>query len=281
MRKSYLKRKYVDTLTYSHQCVKPDAKPEPYHEDAWELSYIITGSGTRLFGKTEETFHSGEVTLAQPGMKHLWSFDKNDVNQDGNVEFITISFDANLIRNLAPFVPEYKELAAWYEDLGVAIKLSDDGAETIKPQILAMENEILEHRVGSLLCILADIRHSDNITPVGTLHVSNQAERVQKIEAWLRCNFQQKISLEQLANYIGMNRSSLCTYYKNQTGNTIFSFLMDLRVKMAKHLLDAGNLSVSACGYSSGFNDMAYFCRAFKASIGISPMQYKKQVAGS
>lgn len=73
---------------------------------------------------------------------------------------------------------------------------------------------------------------------------------------------------------VGMNRSSLCSFYKRQTGKTIFATLMSMRIDYACNLLRQHELSVASVCYQCGFNDVPYFNRTFKRLVGLPPSLY-------
>ena len=85
---------------------------EPFHAE-WELSYVITGSGTRIVGDLMETFSNGEVVLIPPNIPHCWSFDKNIHDDKGKIENITIIFPDSLFDKCAYVFPETKRYISW------------------------------------------------------------------------------------------------------------------------------------------------------------------------
>lgn len=264
------------TITYDHVKVVPDEQIALHHQGTWELSYIIEGCGTRVLGDTEESFSAGEIVLVVPEMPHQWIFDPKGVDKHGRIENITVCFPSNMLKQLSAIFPEYKDLSDWYDKLGMSIKLSN--SDSISNKLLHMEHESQEQRITSLLSILSLIHYSNKIQEAG--HFVSSQDRVEKIKAWLRCNYQREVSLDQLSKYVGMNKSSMCTYFKQQTGETIFGFLTYIRIEVAKHLLEDHKMTITSCCYSSGFNDVPYFSRVFKRMTGMSPMQYKRQKTG-
>lgn len=260
------------TIAYDHVKVEPDAQIALHHQPTWELSYIIRGCGKRIVGDTEDAFNAGELVLVVPGMPHQWIFNQKGADKHGRIENVTVCFPADLLRRLAAVIPEYSDITDWLENLHVSIKL--EHSEAIGKQMQQMESLPADQRITSLLNILSEIRHSSDVKEAGS--VAATQDRTEKVKTWLRCNYQREVRLEQLAEYVGMNKSSMCTYFKQQTGETIFGYLTALRIKAARHLLENDNISISTCCYKCGFNDVPHFSRVFKRVTGLSPMQYKK-----
>jgi AraC-like DNA-binding protein len=51
-------------------------------------------------------------------------------------------------------------------------------------------------------------------------------------------------------------------------------FIRSIRLQQARLLLDKGQLNVSEIAYQVGFNDPAYFTRAFKKQYGFAPKTF-------
>ncbi len=74
-----------------------------------------------------------------------------------------------------------------------------------------------------------------------------------------------------------MNRSSLCTFFRHQTGQTLVDAINARRLEVARNLLRRRDLTIQQVCYESGFNDVSYFCRLFKRMEGLTPKEYQRQ----
>ena len=71
----------------------------------------------------------------------------------------------------------------------------------------------------------------------------------------------------------GACKSYLSTVFKNSTGQSIHSYLINMRISKAKELLSSG-VSVTETGEMVGFSNIHSFSRAFKNATGRSPSEY-------
>lgn len=268
---------YQEAMTYDHVLLSPAEQIGLHHQSSWEMSYIIKGTGKRIIGDTREDFLEGEIVLIVPEMPHQWIFDKGDTDCNGNIENITVTFPADFLKQLASIFPEYEQMAKWFGDLRTSIKFAKSDADSISILLRQMEFEQPHERINTLLSLLSDIYRNRRFTLAGSFPSNDSAaDRVKKINVWLTCNFQHEVSIDSLAKYIGMNRSALCTFYKRNTGETIFNHLMTLRVEAAKHILQTEDTSIAQCCFKSGFNDIPHFNRTFKRLTGVTPSEYRK-----
>lgn len=96
------------------------------------------------------------------------------------------------------------------------------------------------------------------------------------ITDYLRENVYNKLSLENICNKVNYSRAFLCKIFKEQMGETLFSYFNRLKTEEAKKLLEETDLSVTSISKELGFTNIKYFGALFKKSEGVSPTEYKK-----
>lgn len=85
------------------------------------------------------------------------------------------------------------------------------------------------------------------------------------------------LSVEQIANEVGMNRSHLHRKMKEMTGESISGFVRNVRLKRAAFLLEGGRHSIAEVMYACGFDNPSGFSTRFKHFYGVSPSEYMKE----
>lgn len=88
-------------------------------------------------------------------------------------------------------------------------------------------------------------------------------------------DFADGIDVADLARAAGMSRHHFARSFARHLGTTPSEWLTDLRMREATRLLRAGDLGVAEIGRRCGFADPAYFCRAFRRRIGLSPGEFR------
>ncbi len=84
------------------------------------------------------------------------------------------------------------------------------------------------------------------------------------------------ISIQDIADELGISRYHLCRVFKESQGMTLLEYIAEIRMRHAKQLLEETDLSVSEVARQVGFNNVTYFHKRFKQSFGITPNQIRK-----
>ena len=85
------------------------------------------------------------------------------------------------------------------------------------------------------------------------------------------------ISIEEIAEVCGINRSYLGKIFKKNVGKSPQEFLMNYRMVKATELLKLTDLSIADIGKAVSYENQLHFSRAFKTILGISPRHWRKQ----
>lgn len=85
------------------------------------------------------------------------------------------------------------------------------------------------------------------------------------------------ITIQDIADHLGINRSYLHRLFKSFTSVSIQSYLLDYRIKQACILLKNTDLSIRVIAHSVSFIDPLYFSRLFRQKMGVSPSEYRKE----
>ena len=103
----------------------------------------------------------------------------------------------------------------------------------------------------------------------------------QQLEAaveYVRNNYNRyDLSLEEVANYIGISKSQISKMFKNQLGIGYLDFLTKLRLHKAQELLANTDHSVKSILLEVGYIDKTSFTKKFKANFGMTPSEYRCQ----
>lgn len=86
------------------------------------------------------------------------------------------------------------------------------------------------------------------------------------------------ISLEELAQQVGLSRYAIIRLFKANVGLTPHAFQINLKINQARELLKQG-ISLAELAVNLGFSDQSHFHKAFKAHTGVTPRQFQLAAA--
>lgn len=98
---------------------------------------------------------------------------------------------------------------------------------------------------------------------------------VQNITLFIDKHYKEDISLSDLADTFYLSKEHLSRLFKKETGQNLFSYIMDLKLEEAKRLLIETNRTLDDIAFSLGFSNGNYFSKVFKKNIGVSPSSYR------
>lgn len=98
-----------------------------------------------------------------------------------------------------------------------------------------------------------------------------------KIKKYIEEHYRENLTLDEIADFIGMNSSYMSTYFKKETGVNFKVYLTNRRMQEAIKLLNSTTMKSYEIADFIGYKDVKQFREKFKEIYGISPQQYKKR----
>ena len=106
-----------------------------------------------------------------------------------------------------------------------------------------------------------------------------QLDQINAILSRITDKLSEDISVGMLAQEFGMSESRFSRFFRRATGNTFTDFVNHVRINRACQLLMESEHPITRIGFDVGFNNMANFNRRFLDIKGMTPREYRRQVA--
>ena len=103
---------------------------------------------------------------------------------------------------------------------------------------------------------------------------SKDGEFLKNVVKYVEEKYTTDISISNLADHVNVSRTVLYNKIKGLTGFSPVEFIRSMKMNIALKLLENG-YNVSEAAYKTGFSDVKYFSRLFKAQFGYSPSRLK------
>ena len=105
----------------------------------------------------------------------------------------------------------------------------------------------------------------------------HEDDAVKKAQEFIEKNFQEKITVDQLASMLAVGRRNFERRFKKATANTVVEYIQRVKIEAAKMSLESSRENVNEVMYNVGYIDPKAFRITFKRLTGLSPIQYRNK----
>lgn len=103
-------------------------------------------------------------------------------------------------------------------------------------------------------------------------------QKIQQAMEYIQENYDKDLNMAVVSNHLSMNYSLFSYLFKEYTGNNFVNYLKNIRMEEAKKLLAETDLRIIEISQKVGYDNEKHFMKIFKASCGVSPSEYRKNV---
>jgi transcriptional regulator GlxA family with amidase domain len=104
-------------------------------------------------------------------------------------------------------------------------------------------------------------------------------DAIQKVQDYIETHYQDKISIEMLANLVHIGRRTFERRFKEATNNTPIEYIQRVRIEAAKNFFEASRKNVTEIMFDVGYTDTKAFRDIFKKITGLPPIEYRNKFA--
>ncbi|RTE11653.1 helix-turn-helix domain-containing protein [Paenibacillus whitsoniae] len=258
----------------------PKTYPEPLHfHTSLEIGYCREGRGQFIFESKLYEVRKGDVFIVNNTELHIAQSDARDPSR-----YIFINFDPSLFleedeKLLLPFAYRSER----FENHIAAGTLLAQQVGVLIQQIFEELNAKAEGYLTVSRCKLLELgvlllRHyRSGLSSEQWLKMSASQREIKEMLLFVKERFLDPIQLTDVAAHVGWSTARTSRFFKEHTGSSFVNYVTGLRISEAKKQLVTSLDSVADISFSSGFQSLASFYRAFHADTGISPQEYRKQ----
>ena len=231
----------------------------PHLHTSAELIYVENGEATLTLGSLEFNLRSGDFALIMPSTLHSVS----PVSEDVTLYVTNAKCDLipDIIKRLSGLRPASPVLRS--NDVPKELLYAFSAVAAERDRYIAYS---WTHLMFTL--VVSGLRFAEIHDGV-TSNLSN------KVLSYLGLHYREQISLDQLAEAMGVSRFHLSHLFSNKLGIGFKEYLNNLRVEYAKGLLRTTDTPIASIYEVSGFENQRTFNRVFKENTGASPRDYR------
>jgi transcriptional regulator GlxA family with amidase domain len=106
---------------------------------------------------------------------------------------------------------------------------------------------------------------------------NHEDESIKKAQGYIEGNFQNKITVDELASMLSLSRRNLERRFKKATTHTVVEYIQRIKVEAAKMNFETSSENVNEVMYKVGYTDTKAFRTTFKKITGLSPLEYRNK----
>nr|WP_295279340.1 AraC family transcriptional regulator [uncultured Blautia sp.] len=245
-----------------------------------EITYVR--KGTMCYKVNNLVYHlkEGDIVFNNSGALHSGTME----NQE-DCTYIPVTFDPRLIYGFFQSTINSKYVDPVIQDSLLPAICIDQSEPWHRPfreyllRIIALDEKKPDfYELDITICLQSMWRLLlEHITyePQVSRENSLEYDRIKKILSYIEDNYQNKITLKDIAGHIHLCESECTRLFKRHMNTTLFAFLQEYRIERSLEFLQSGEL-ISDVALNTGFSDSNYYSKVFAKIKGCSPREYRK-----
>ena len=244
-----------------------------------EITYVQ--KGTMCYKVNHMVYHlkEGDIVFNNSGALHSGTME----NQK-DCAYIPVTFDSRLIYGFFQSTVNSKYVDPVIQDSMLPAICIDQSEPWHKPfreyllRIIDLDEKKPDfYELDITICLQSMWRLLlEHITyePQASRENSLEYDRIKKILSYIEENYQNKITLNDIAGHIHLCESECTRLFKRHMNTTLFAFLQEYRIERSLEFLQ-DDQPVSAVADKAGFSDPNYYSKVFDKIKGCSPREYR------
>lgn len=240
----------------------------PGVRDHYLIHCVVAGKGYYQSGDERYELHAGDVFLVYPYSEVTYWADAKDP-----WEYYWVGFagsDAGPILEATDFSRSSPVISG----SGYGKKIRDRFLKIYESRGNAFANAVeMTGRLYIALTLFLKGASRAKVPRRGAL------AHVQKGIDFIDSNYSYPISVDEIAEYVGISRSQLFREFRLHAGKSPKEYLSEYRIRHACYLLKNSDLTIAAIATSVGYDNGMYFSKVFHGLKGMTPTEYRASEA--
>jgi AraC-like DNA-binding protein len=266
-------------LVKQHNELVESKQPIWHFHPELELVYVNKGKGKRHIGSHLSYFNNSQLILIGASLPHSGFTDRFSTNGKETI----IQFKQDFLGETFFNIPEMQKVKNLFDKAKKGILFNIETKAVLGPKIEDLINYHGIDRVLRFIDILKELSLAPNYTLLNVDGFAFEVEpqdnnKIDIIFGYVRKNFTQQITLDEISEKVSMTVPAFCRYFKKVTGKTFTQFVNEFRIVHATKLLAENPTSITDICFESGFNNFSHFNKLFKKFTGKSPLKYRNEM---
>lgn len=276
MREHYYYQHFQNNITAGHNYSSKIMHNDFHVHNTYEIYFFLQGDVNYFVEQSSYKLQKGNLLI----------FNNQEIHKavslsDAPYERVVIHFDSQIIK---PLCTEKTDLLKCFHNHQIGnnniILLDETMTNHFLSTALQLINNLENDAYGSdvlpltylvqLLVMINHLFHNTKQTMTSIL-----SPKILPILQYIDTHLAENLSLDSLSKVVSLDKYYLSHLFKQNTGSTIYQYILAKRIALSKQLLVQGKSVTQVCELS-GFNDYSNFIRTFRKSCGTSPGNFTR-----
>ena len=250
----------------------------------WTFIYVKSGAGLYILEGRLRVLNDGDLIIIPPRISYSFLAQDLGGEYNENIDASVLQFGETWLNGLLTVFRTLGEVVLKLKEMKSA--MSAKGKKWLRMSSLMADLKTCHPSVQPLKIIelIELLKTSADFYPITDevlYDEVNAEDKVTRIKRYISCHLLNRITLDEISEYAGMNRTYFCLFFKRHFGTGLTDYINLERMKIALSLLGQGLTSVSDVARECGFPNVTYFNRVFRKNYGMSPTEYRNKVRKS
>lgn len=248
---------------FGHSFTEPLHKAGPCVKSFYLIHFIMDGEGDFYVNNSHYRLHAGQGFLIEPNTQVTYISDEKNP-----WTYVWVGFSGSKAMELLHSIGLTQNTPIFESDQG----------ERLQKYVFDMldhnySNQADSYRLLGMLYLflsaVAQAQKNKSDTPAGNTYVNHAISYIQN-------HYSMPVTIEEISDYVGINRSYLSTLFKEYTGLSPLKYLQNFRITRAEHMLRVTDLPIESIALSCGYQSAEAFHKVFKKVENMSPKQFRE-----
>jgi len=243
-----------------------------HYHDELEFLPVYKGSFVCTVDGVDYVAREGEIIFINSGIPHETK--SEEYNESGLLQFRESDFLDKEISRLIKYSVRFQGLS------GAPVRILRspelfEAIDNIRNESVNGDKAYEFYIKAEIYKILGYLYRANILSDAEQLYNTKEVQKTLPALAYVNERYAENLTLEEVSDLLGFDRSYFCRMFKSATGATFTEYLNFVRICKAERLLSKTQDSILSISEAVGFSSVSYFNRIFKKYRNCSPRYYR------
>lgn len=268
----YQKRGYLlENFRLFHLRTQGDTRVDHHYHEFCKLLFLVSGKGAYAVDGQRYLLQPGDVVLVDSRSVHC-----PELEADSPYERVILYISPDFLQQQS--APDCDLHSCFSEPFGHVLRLKEKQRQKLFAQLSRLEEALGSQEFGRtvlssalLLRLLVQIgRYQRQADAHHPKPAEPHNSRVLEIMRYMDAHLAEDLNVDLLAEQFYVSKYHMMHLFRQQTGFTVHTYLLQRRLLHARQLMEGGMRATEA-SYRSGFRSYSSFTRAYGKHFGTTP----------